>query len=351
VHELIQILDAQSLDQLQHSFNQMHPAHFDTIAYAEGNVAERIRQIFTDHFFEQGVIACPEKQLWRVWVAPFTQEARQSGEGERYGYHQKSTGVSVAVDYRKKSHWLFSAGLSYATSHLCMPEVNIKAEFKSYAGTLGAAWTNAVWFADFQFSYLHSPIQARRTMHFEAKEFPQLGAVRSTAAHDTSSNQILGHLGIGYDFKVAAGTKALINITPFANVDYVYDMQSGYWEEGADIFNLEVDEKSYDLLRPEAGFGIGYHRCFRKIDLTLDLSASYVLEFRLIGNATEASFRQSPCRFSVHGLNPENNLICPAARFRLAIPKLGMSLTLGYHGEFGEDFVGNAVEVELRQGF
>jgi hypothetical protein len=53
----------------------------------------------------------------------------------------------------------------------------------------------------------------------------------------------------------------------------------------------------------------------------------------------------------VHGLNPENNVICPTARLRLANPIYGFSMTLGYHGEFGSRFRENAVEAELRKAF
>ncbi len=45
--ELMKILDLQVPSQLQHSFNQMHPANFDDLAYAAENVAERIRQMYT----------------------------------------------------------------------------------------------------------------------------------------------------------------------------------------------------------------------------------------------------------------------------------------------------------------
>ena len=89
IEKLVPILDLQTIPELQHSFNQMQPANFDNIAYAEENVAERIRQIYTDHFFEQRAISCPESQRFRLWIAPFAEKVRQYGEDHFHGYKQR----------------------------------------------------------------------------------------------------------------------------------------------------------------------------------------------------------------------------------------------------------------------
>ncbi len=347
---LTEILDLQTPSQLEHSFNQMQPANFDDIAYASQNVAERIRQIYTAHFFEQRAVACPDKKPWRIWAAPFAEKVRQKGEDLLAGYKEYSSGVSAAFDYHKKL-WMFSAGFTYATTHVDISHGRANGRFKSYAGTLGATWSNSWWFADAQFSYLYSPIYARRKMYFSSESPLLVGTVKRKAHHYDRSNQVMGHIGGGFDVKVPAGPHATINFYPFGNVDYVYDLQSGYKEKGAKSLNLKVHEKQYDFLRPEAGLGIGYHGCFKTTDVWFDVSASYVLEFRLIGKDTHANFRKTPCLFEVKGLHPQNNVICPDARLKVAFPLAGLSLTIGYHGEFGKNFVENAGQADLRIAF
>ncbi len=81
------------------------------------------------------------------------------------------------------------------------------------------------------------------------------------------------------------------------------------------------------------------------------MSVSYVHEFRFFGEKTTARFEPSSCKFTVKGLKPENNLVSPQARLRLTAPHSGFSLTLGYHGEYGEHFILNAGEAELRKAF
>jgi autotransporter-associated beta strand protein len=352
INTLIPILDLQLPAELLHAFNQMQPANFDNIAYAEMNIAERIRQIFTNHYFEQRVISCPEKEPWRLWIAPFFEKVRQYGHELKHGYREKFGGFTAALDYRKKELWIFSAGFSFAGAKMKVPRGKTEADFNTYAGTLGTAWSNKSYFADLQFSYLYSPIEAQRKMDFEVEHFVFSGQDHRKAKHDNRQNQVMGHFGAGFDFKVKAGTKTTVNIYPFGNVDYIYVMQSGYKERGAESLNLKVHGKRYDLLRPEGGLGIGYNRCFKHIEVMFDIAASYVLEFRFFGKRTKARFKkEDDCHFFVKGLNPENHVISPEARLRLASLEHGFSFTLGYHGEFGEHFRENAVEAELRKAF
>lgn len=348
--QLNKILDLQTTSQLQHSINQMQPANFDTIACAEENVGERIRQIFTAHFFEQRSVACKEKNGWRTWVAPFITHIHQKGEDLFSGYKEQFTGATVALDYHKKM-WLFSGGFSYATSEMRMHQGKARAHFKSYAGTLGSAWSNGAWFMDLQFAYQYNPVQARRKMGFSVDVPAFSASLKSKARHRNRSNQVMGHFGGGYDIHVPAGRVGTFNFYPFTNVDYFYVCQAGYKETGAHNLNLKVYEKGYDYLRPEAGLGLGYHGCFQTTDVWFDISASYVLEFRLTGRESTVRFRKSPCHFHVNGLNPENNLICPEVSLKIASRTSGCALMLGFHGEYGDNFVEHSGQAEVRKSF
>ncbi len=349
--EIIHILDLETPAQMAHSFNQMHPANLNNVAFAEENVAERIRQIYTDHFFEQRVIGCPETEAWRLWVAPFVERARQHGEGNLPGYLEQFAGFSAALDYHWQKHWMITGGFSYASTEMNVPKGRTKANFKTYAGTLGTAWSDARWFADAQIAYLFSQIDEKRKMHFAISHYALNDVVNRTASHDDDSNQVLAHIGGGYDWKMKATSSSTYNIYPFANLDYIYIPQDGYSEHGAGSLDLKVNSKAYDLLRPEGGIGLGYYGCFKRIEVLFDMSVSYIHEFRFLGEKTTSHFKPSSCKFTVTGLKPENNLVSPQARLRLTAPNSGFSLTLGYHGEYGEHFIMNAGEAELRKAF
>jgi len=349
--DVVAILNLQAPSEIAHSFNQMHPANFNTIYLAEENVAERIRQLYTDHFFEQRVIGCPEEDPWRLWVAPFVERVRQHGKGQLPGYLEQFSGFSAAADYHLREHWMFTGGFSYAGTEMHVPHGKASANFKTYAATLGTAWTNSHLFADLLLSYLYSPIEAKRKMRFIAFDFDFIEEENFTVHHKDYSNQGLAHLGSGYNFTCKATTTSTFNIYPFANVDYIYVPQKKYTEHGAQSLDLKVKSKDYDLLRPEGGIGIGYQGCFQHVQAMLDLAVSYIHEFRFLGKETKAQFKPLDCTMTVKGLQPENNLISPSVRLRIASPINGYSLTLGYHGEYGEHFILNTGEAEFRKAF
>jgi autotransporter-associated beta strand protein len=349
--EVIDILDLETPSQITHSLNQMQPANFNTIYLSEENVAERMRQVYSNHFSEQRGGSCPDTQTWRVWTAPFAERVRQHGNGQLPGYLERFAGFSTALDYQLQKHWMFTGGFSFASSTVGVPHARTNANFQTYAGTLGVAWTDSSFFANLLISYLYSSTQAKRRMHFAVDNSMFTAEVNRTATHHSGSSQILEHLGGGYYFKLKATEQSTFNLSPFANVDYIYIPQNSYKEHGAKSLDLKVHNKSYDLLRPEVGLGVGYQGCFPQIQVGLDLAVSYVGEFRFLGKKTKAEFQPTDCTFTVTGLKPQNNLVSPSARLRLASPTNGYSLTLGYHGEYGKHFILNAGEVEFRKSF
>ena len=310
--EIISILDLQSASQIAHSIEQMQPQNFNNIAFAQENTAEAIRQIYTNHFFEQRAIPCQEGSNWRLWAAPFLDSARQHGKASLPGYSQHFAGFSTALDYRIQKHWMVTGGFSFASTTMHVPTARTKADFKTYAGSLGAGWTDNHAFADALFSYLYSPISAKRTMQFSVSTDALAATVTRTARHTQGSDQLLGHLGGGYDFKFKTSASNVFHLYPFANLDYLYLFEKPYRESGAGSLDLYVQSKSDDLLRPEVGIGMGYKGCFNKIQALFDISVSYVGQFRFLGKNTKASFAPVDCTFSAKGLQPQNNLISPS---------------------------------------
>ncbi|MBS0603673.1 MAG: autotransporter-associated beta strand repeat-containing protein, partial [Verrucomicrobia bacterium] len=132
---VINILNVQQMSQWQDSFNQMQPANFNNIAFAQENVAERIRQNFSAHLFEQRVESCPDQKPWRVWLAPFYEHAHQRGEGENNGYKENFRGFTTAIDYQFKKHWAVTGGFSFADSDVGIVHGRASGEFKTYAGS------------------------------------------------------------------------------------------------------------------------------------------------------------------------------------------------------------------------
>jgi uncharacterized protein with beta-barrel porin domain len=368
LRSIISILNMQTQPQLQKSFNQMQPADLNAVGLAQENVAERIRQIYSHHFFEQKVIACSQQQHWRLraapfiacsqqqhwrfWAAPFVEWVHQSGQSDLKGYKQNFAGATAAIDYQLK-HWALTGGISYARADVDVKGGRTDADFNTYAGTIGAMWTGNGLFTDGLFSYLYSTADASRKMKFSVSIPGFSSSANTKASHSQNSNEVMGHLGGGYDFKIKHSHRHKFNLYPFIDLDYIYIDQDGFTEHGAHSLDLKIKKKSYDLLRPDAGLGFGYMGCLTNVNLLADASVSYAREFRFLGKKTKSSFKDNKdCHFTVQGLNPKNNLVCPMASFGVASKgKNTFSFTLTYYGEYGEHFVENAGEIELKTAF
>src|SRR2546430_2318770 len=112
----------------------MQPADLNAIGLAQENVAERIRQVYSHHFFEQKVIACSQQQHWRFWAAPFVEWVNQSGQSDLKGYKQNFAGATAAIDYQLK-HWVLTGGFSYARADMDVKGGRTNGDFNTYAGT------------------------------------------------------------------------------------------------------------------------------------------------------------------------------------------------------------------------
>ena len=346
--DIATVLYSQSRSAWQDSFDQLQPANFNDIAFAQTHVAERVRQTYSVHLFEQRVEACPTEKRISLWFTPFVEKVHQTGDGdsEHLGYRENFSGFTAAADYLFVENWMITGGFSFADSNLHIVDGKAHGDFKTYSGSFGAIWTDDHLYIDALASYLFSTINGKRKIHLTG-----VSSIDRMAHHSQDSNQYLGHLGAGYDFKFSTSDIGTVNLYPFIDVDYLYITQTAYDEHGAKSLDLKVSAKNYDYLRPEAGIGIGYTVCFEYVNIISDLSASFVREFRFLGKKTKAHFNGSSCEFTVEGLDPENNLVVPQFRITGVAPKIGLSISLLYHGEYGAHFIENAGEAELKFSF
>jgi autotransporter-associated beta strand protein len=352
--DVLAILNLQTPGQMAHSFGQMQPANFDNLAFGEENAIETIRKVYSEHFLFYHLHALkkemePQKGQVKGWVAPFFEKDR--GRGHERGYRQHFAGFTAAVDYKFPKHFLILGGFSYAKADLGIDNHREKGSFQTFAGALGAVWTNGGFFAEGLFSYFYTPADGRRKMNFKVS-IPQFSSsVHRGAKHSSQTRGVMQHVGGGYDFKIYKRRHNLLTLRPFVNIDYTYLMQMGYKEQGAGSLDLRVHHKQYDCLRPEGGVGASYRTLWRTWNIIANAAASYAVELRYLGKHTKAHFKSESCQFKVVGPHPTNHLICPAASFGVGTKDNRFTLTAGYFGEFGSKLISNAAEIELGARF
>jgi autotransporter-associated beta strand protein len=352
---LEEILRFQTPAQRCQSLQQMQPGNFNDIALSQENVAERIRQIYSKHLVEQCVLSCSNSCMGdsylRFWLVPFEQWSHQQSNSVARGYKDSIKGGTVGADYQWQKNWAFSMGFSYAHANFDISHGKARGGYNTYAGTLASLWTNCGFFVDTSFSFLYSPAHAHRNMKFSVATPVFSGTDSRRATFYQHSNEVMGHLGAGYDIKFGSNPNHRTQLYPFVSTDYIYLKQSEYKEKGAQSLDLVVDKKRYDMLRPEGGLGFAYAGCFSSIHMLFDATASYAREFRFLGKRTRARFIAGDQHFTVSGLKPKNNLFCSSASIGISSPGETIALTLAYHGEYGAHFKENEGEAELKFSF
>jgi autotransporter-associated beta strand protein len=347
VADVLAVLYLQTAGQIKKSIDQMQPANLNTIAFAEENVAERIRQVYTKT--ERIGTACPALGNWQVWAVPFVEKTTQRGNAGLPGYSEFFAGFTAACDWRMREHWMMTFGYSMAFTQ--MDTSHASANFTTYAVTVGAEWTDSAWFAEILGSYLFNSVKGKRSMKFYASSMGFSEELSLTAHHRTGTSEGLVSLGGGWVYQWPSSTTNTFETYPFINLDYIYISQNTLKEHGAGSLDLTINAKNYDYLRPEAGIGFSYKGCFQDFKAMADASISYVHEFRFLGKSTKASFAPTDCTFRVAGLKPQNRLISPDVRLSFGFLDDRWTASLGYHGEFGNHFTLNAGEAELRYSF
>ena len=353
------LLNNLTTSELAAAFNQVDPALYNILAYAEQSVAERIRKIYTLHAFDRN-LDC--SLCGGIWVSGFVESVKQRGNGRftsDSGYDDKFSGVVVGLDTMTCSNVLVSTGFSYARSHLKWLNADSRSGIDSYTAFLGASLPSYPYALDAYFGYTYHNVSGNRIIDIAPSAVnpppaptPFTPAVFTTpfiadVTHDSGSHTFVNHLGA---YCKTFLPQCSIYALSFLNIDYLYVHQQGFSEKGAGLLGMTIREKRSDLFRPELGIGFGFIAPFYTDTVFGDLSVSLVREVRFTGDATDASFIGNSCTFRVHGILPGQNLICPVARFGVSTC-LGLDLAVEYEGAFGKQYHQNDAKVELTYVF
>jgi uncharacterized protein with beta-barrel porin domain len=72
--------------------------------------------------------------------------------------------------------------------------------------------------------------------------------VLSTAKSEHHAWQAIAHFGTGYDFVIPIGA-----IEPFGSVDWLYQFENAFQEQGAPAYNMGINDRTFSVLRGEIG--------------------------------------------------------------------------------------------------
>ncbi len=341
------------------AFKQMEPNLFGALALAQENNSERIRNTISHRIQDMHLLTCRDPWLEQndeednddirlpysnpknhYWVEPFGDFGKQSHTPNQNGYHANSVGLATGYDY-EFSHNLYVGGmLGYTHTHLKWTNEAGRGNLNSIYGGMYGFWSNQRFRVDVAFLAGWTGYDASRKIEFST--------IERTAKNDHGGYELISTVGAEYDIPVSKN-----HVVPFARLDYVFLHQSQFKEHGAKSLNLNVQDKSYDLLRTEVG--LSWYGCFERQDVKFipEAKLSYVNESRFNNRQLQASFfDELECGFTSNILNPQRNMVAPGLGLTIYFTEIDFDFAVRYEAEIEQsNYWDQEVSVHLNKQF
>lgn len=273
-----------------------------------------------------------------TWISGFADFIHQTGSNQNPSFNDITETVLVGLDYRKPSLGILGVAIGYLHTHFYedhnMGYGRANSEFLSIYGDIPISR----FYIEPAVLGIFNSIDNNRVISFPG--------FSETAHANIYSWQLVPHLEMGYDVNVSWG-----DVVPFSMIDYAINWQRGYTETGAAPFNATEQGKTNSMIRSETGLRITEMWVFEWGSFFLQEKVSYIFA-KPFSNTITTFLTGIPNTFSVTALT--NNLNLSSVGFEL-FANIGkqspFSITFGYDGEFGSNYISNEVTLTLSKSF
>jgi len=324
-------------DQLAAGLNTMQPAPYTTLVVAQEQTMLDL-QTAIENRLDQLDPYCLQPTCMYAWLTPMGSYARLLAPENNSGYDAYMGGFALGVD--RLFNAMFCSGLSFGYTHTNVNwgqptgSGNIQTGYVGYYSRLftKAFSLDAGVTAGVNFFRGHRPIYMTSAS----------GTIDRTAQSRYQGAEADLHVGLE---TVIYNNPLLVQL--FATLDWVYTHQHGFVETEAQSLNLDVNDKSYNLLRPELGVMCSkqFHHC------KLEGGLAGVYYSRLRGSAATANFFQEPGNFVTYGTYPSQVRAVPQARLTGLSCGNRIAYEIAYEGEFSTTYFENNLFLSLGCSF
>lgn len=325
-------------NEINDSFNQMQPSQFSGLAWSQIKNALLIRSSYSQHI-EKVNRSCSCWNSPYVWGEAIGAWEKQNSDGQQFGCTDWTSGAIVGLDALCCNEFRLGIAASYTHSRLNWNKSAGHASISSYYGGFYTNWINESGYVNATLLGAYSHYQTNRHLHFatinrQAKSF---------------HNGWEGLVGVEGGLNFAYGE--CIEIIPFAKVDYIYLLQKGFVEKGANSLDLIVDRKRDQILQSEFGVIWTGHYIYENLcapgSFVPLIKLSYIIDMPLSNRRLNASFVDSEGDFIVHGLCFRHNLGATSLGLTYLNCDDTISMTLRYDGQFSSNFNNQAANISL----
>ena len=276
----------------------------------------------------------PQRNLWAKAIG---NDSTHDAEGNVTGYNSESYGAIVGMDTPVNPNLNLGVAVSYIQNDADTDDHRIDHELKAknwqilgYGNYAASPATNV----NFHAGAGRSDIKGERHIGLRTS---------ATASSDYSADTL--QAGFGLTHRIGDERQ---NITPFASMDYARATSDSYRETGAGVYNLNVDENTYESMRWTAG-----------LRLSQPLTPTLALTGQLAG-AIENGDKQSDITASFADMpNAKFNTIGQEVGREIGIAGIGLSYTptanttisANYLGEWRDNYQDQGAAIIFKTTF
>ncbi|MDR3624554.1 MAG: autotransporter domain-containing protein [Chlamydiales bacterium] len=274
-----------------------------------------------------------------LWFSSFVDFAHQSKESENPSFNFMSEALLLGLDYNLLDTLQVGGCLGFAHSQIHDNDHYGKANIPYYFGAIYGSFILDKFYIEPAFWAVFHQIHNERYISYDG--------IDVTASGTMNGWQIDPHLGLGYDIDMSWG-----NIEPFAAFDWVVNWEGSLQEHGAS--NLDMYQKSHTLSMLQSEVGVTFYQSFDKSfgQLCFKEGGSYINRAPFgTGKVTTAIFG-SPQFVTLQSFTKVQNLGALNLEFLANIgKKRDISISLGYEGQFGLDYISNEILLRIAKQF
>ncbi len=271
--------------------------------------------------------APPKNTNSQIWAMGFGEFGSQGSQNQTPAFNFNSGALLVGYDYGNSNEGCIGALAGYAHSSINQRQSMGKGDINAGYLSIYGMRSFSDYFLDAAIWGEYMGVDQKRTIFYPGFD--------ETAESSYHAGQLDLHFGTGYDFNINTGT-----IEPFALLDWVFEWDPSYSEEGAAPYNMKINSRTSWMLRFETGLN-GYNTTtFDWGVFIVQGKLSYVYKKpHNIGNIN-AAILVAPTSFTVEAFTNSQSLISPAIELFWQTNWNGYA-SISYNGEFGSGYISN----------
>ena len=233
---------------------------------------------------------------WTTWFDSYGVGASIAGNGNASGLSYSTGGLAIGMERHLDENTLFGFGGGYSASSTTL-------DSRSDWGSIDGGQFAVYMHRDIDSRYL-TGIAAYGYNSYNTRRNIDFAAIDRTATADYNGNNYSAYLEAGRNIY-----GRIVNLQPFAALEYIGVQQNGFAEENANSIDLLVNGSTANAMRGFLGTRVlNYYRTKSGRLLTLDASAAWRHEFLDENRIIDASFAgQTGGAFAVSGINVDRD--------------------------------------------